>query len=336
MVPYFGGQVGVDGRGLVRVNMPPRRPITAFEGCLLHGEVDACDLSHFYLPEAYGTYGEDVILALMGWQLDTRHFDAVMPGIIKQINAEALRRHGKTATLLDRLKDAADAASIMIPMIVLAVETGGAALALLEFYLPDEFIRSATVAEIATARETLIEDEFQLQGALADQASEMFGIPRGEILGDFNPAPDRGWWWKLRTFSPAAAEAQRRDGGVVLEITPGRYLCREYSLYEGGPFVDHYDPAGALIYEEKGYHGFMVKNGRINPSFREKESFQKIVAQLDRQVHGARLYDDYIVWTFEKGDPFKGAFEVYLQEERPELWMYVGTGKGQFVVFTAK
>lgn len=344
VVPYYGGFVSVNSRGLIQVTMPPRNEVaTDAESCifnrLLNAEGD-CNIKEAFLSSAYGTFGKDKLFAILGWQADTNN-NTVADTIRRELNYQALKIEGRTPTMKDKLVEMADTAAFWIPFIVLVMEANLMAGVMVEYYFPRvapparmsvAVPRTAEWADEAFEREAAVIAGVRMSEAeVTALARQKYGIDK--VVGEFQGASQRGWYWKIRSMTPSAARAQMMQDGEVLEIVPGKYIAREfYTGGSNGVWMDGYDEVSALLRENKGFYRFMVKNGSIDPAFIKNEKFLNIVDQLERQVTAARVAGDRLQWIFNEPE-FPRAFENWLAINRPALYRLMGTSDGKVFTF---
>jgi hypothetical protein len=349
VVPYYGGTMFVHESGLIEIQMPPRHTVASdLQGCVMNQLLDSegnCDVKSAFLPSAYGTYGEDKVFAILGWQADRGGTNAAADTIRRHMNLNALKIDGRTPTMKDRAKEMLDSGAFWIPFTVMVLEGNYLLAAAVEYYFPEWATGSTTLARpraVENADELLEREPAFVNGVqmaeseVRSLALQKYGLD--EVVGEFEAASARGWYWKIRSMSPAAARAQAMQDGEILEIVPGKYIAKEF--FTGGTngvWADGYDEVASLLRENKGYHGFMVKNGAIDPSFvtTKDKGVLKIVDQIERYVRATQSAGDRVQVAFDE-PTFPAALEEWLATNRPDLYRLMGTGDGKvfwFVVY---
>ncbi|HEY3369172.1 MAG TPA: hypothetical protein VGK74_29305 [Symbiobacteriaceae bacterium] len=318
VAPAFGGYVHQDSRGLIYVDMPPRVPgLQAAEACVMNGQYDTCDLASMLLPEAVGTRGSEDAFWLLGYQADTRSRDGVYGRLFRMWNQAGLRYDGRKPTALDTLTEAIDKVVILVSTAYL-IDAGMDAL--MWRYAPAEAMKAAQFQAERDYRVAAYMAAKAPAAVVARAAEKMVGE---SVLPEMSRPPGRGFYYLVRSYpSPAPARAQEElAGGFVRPIPgyPGKYLVKEFGTRADGYWMDNY-VCGTCI-EAKGNYDWLVKNGRINPSFYKTEdgAIPKIVKELRIHVRETAMFDDNVYWAFE-GKSFMDAFRTYLGEYHPDLY----------------
>ncbi|HEY3366131.1 MAG TPA: hypothetical protein VGK74_13850 [Symbiobacteriaceae bacterium] len=318
VAPAFGGFVRQDSRGLVFVDMPPRVPgFQAAEACALNRQIETCNLGSLLVPEAVGTRGDEDVFWLLGYEADTGGKDGVYGRLFRLWNQAGLRYDGRKPAALDIVNESIDKVAILVSTTYL-IDAGVDAM--MWRYLPIEAMKAA---QFQAERESRIAAYMAAKVAPAEVAKAAENVIGDVVLPEGSRPPDRGFFYLVRSFrNPAPANFQQTAAGTFIRPIPGypgKYLVREFGTRVNGYWMDNY-VCGECI-EAKGYYDFLVKDGRINPSFykRPDSAVPELVKELRTHVRETLPFDDNVHWVFD-GSAFMDAFKIYLKEFESDLY----------------